>query len=414
LKEEECIDYKAKFEEWFRKGDYKKYFEDYVAGISFYEMDIEKNSNYFGHEFSLITSIPKNFKIDTISTSSYELNSIDTYLRLINNIDNIKTNTKLCPNNIDKDIFCCFKKNDINISYTLKEKIEVIDVGDIGKVLSIVYLKEDTKKVLLVSISFKSDIDQEEFKIMFKNHMLKIFLRDGYTFKLISKFLNSKKESLINIQNTREAKTSILLFSDITNSTSLLRSNSKEGLFVVRELTSVIAKVAEEYRFNINEIPGDGVLYSKDLYKIVDIKEFLGFLEALYSSYNSKKKEILDRFKNSCEYQSNQNMYINFEDNLDKAYLKTAFCIDGIYFMPIKDISFKQSILYGTNLWDIPRVFNEFYMEKNRGDLLLINKNLDIYLEAFYNVNIDKFIQDIQNNTHISISKYPKEVNDED
>lgn len=398
-----CIDYRAKFEQWFSSEDYVKYIDDYVVGVSFYELDIEKDSDYFGHEFSLITSRPKNFKIDTIPTSDYKLNSIDTYLNLVKNIHKVNSTIEY---DIEENSICYIQKDNIKISYSIRDKNVNIDIDGIGKVLSIVYLNKETKKILLVSVSFKSDLNQDELKIIFKNHIVDMFIKSGKTLDLIIKFLQDKSQSLISIQNTKEVKTSIILFSDITNSTNLLKSNSREGLFIIRELVATIAKTAEEFRFNINEIPGDGVLFSKDFHKL-DVNTFIQFITKLYLNYNNCKEEILHKIKNSCEYQNNENMYLNFEDNLKKAYLKTAFCIDGIYFLPIKDISFKQSILYGANLWNIPRVFNDFFDKKNEGDILLVSDNLTMYLKAFLSRDIEMFISDINKKCNkINIFKY--------
>jgi len=426
----EYIDYQEELEVWLRdeKSEYSK-ISHYLVGISFYHMNLD--TNFFGHEFDIITSKPKNFRIDTITTSCDDLNSIKLYLSLaemINtqskkftkniSLDNFVENTfKIFHNKGQNEDYCLYmKQNDEYFALSIKKQKEDIGIKGVDKVISILYIGKETnnsRKSLLISISTKDTLQEYDIKTLMKYIYNFFIAKESLFYEIKDKFLNIQNKSITKeFTFMSHMKTSIVLFTDITNSTNLITAYPREGLFVVRKLVGVLAKVIEDYKFVINEIPGDGILFSMDLGNFITLKKndqdwLNNFFKELYQRYNDTKKEIIDELKSSCEYQSNENFYENFEDLVTNAYLKTAVCIDGIYFIPLDGISFKQTILYGTKLWNIPKAFVDFEDEKNKEDIILYHKNLECYFKSFdLNKNDVIIVKNIEEN--IQIGRYPK------
>ena len=214
-----------------------------------------------------------------------------------------------------------------------------------------------------------------------------LFHPKGLLLNIIINHINSSKKLLYEKLSFKEQiKTSVVLFSDITNSTRIIKEYPREGLFIVRDLVKELSKTIEKYNLLINEIPGDGVLYSLNFeemttnynsYKLEEI------VREIHSNYNRKKRELIEMIKDTEEYQSNKNFYTNIIKYIDSAYLKTAICVDGIYFLPIENISFKQSILYGIELWNIPKIFQSYSREKRKSDIILIHENFFYYMDTF-------------------------------
>ena len=419
------IDYIEEFENWLRSEGMLFYGQ--FIGISIYTMDLDKN--LFGHQFNLITSKPKNFQINSISTSRNDLNAIEAYMLLVKQINttkyikNINKNKKeifikntydnVCKNDKSNFYFNQFSQQCILTVRPVKQEWRIFG----GKyVVSIVYINKNSHKALLVSLSLKEDLKKCNFKVLLEN-IYNNFINDGAKFvKLKNQFMSVNVKSINeSFYYNSQMKTSLVFFTDITNSTDLINDYPREGLFIIRRLIEKLAETVEKHGLLINEIPGDGLLYSIGFGKFINKSlqhqaiNKLSFLEAylqiLYKVYNKEKIKILQEFKESYEYKSNSSFYINFENLLKRNYLKTVLFIDNISFIPLDLISFKQYILYGSKLWDISKFFKTFEEEKNKNDIIVFHESVYSYFEAFLFKNKKKITI---NEKDVCILTYPK------
>ena len=102
------------FDSWFETNEYHR-IECHVDGISFY--NCEFNDRLYTDRFVLLSSRPKNFRIETISTSNYDWNSTKLYLELCR-----QYNKKELPN--EEYSLTNFKDN---MLHNISEKIFQID-----------------------------------------------------------------------------------------------------------------------------------------------------------------------------------------------------------------------------------------------------------------------------------------------
>ncbi len=427
-------DYVNDFESWFNDEEFIR-IKNYIFGISFYEFDVD--NKFFTNAFKLITSVPKNFRIKVISTSNYDWNSVFLYLNLsraykLNRIEKIDNIDEKEINNIYKKItmkeninfsdlneyevfeyendkefeyknkiknykinynipnnlyFSKYKDNIIGISLKSPKLSDFIN--SVEKVLSIVILNKNKKRGIVISASFAKKADNN---FIYKGNIVKLFLsfvlrKKNKLNRKIEKFLNNGNiKSLFEYSFEEEKiKTSILMFFDITNSTKIIKEYPNEGLLIIRELISQVALTMERKNISIDEIRGDGIICDLNLLKLDDFDNLINIIYEIFRSYNDKKNAIIDDIKNSPKYIKNKKFYKNLLQDLKLCYFKVAITVDGIYFFPIENISFKQSVLFGTELWTFTKIFNNPLIKhkKDNGDIFVLQKKVFFYKEVF-------------------------------
>jgi len=372
-------------------------------GASIYELRPSKD--IFGDAFELIASKPKEFRFNVISTADLDYNAIKTYLDFCEfELSKNKKYIRLKDiKEFEVDRKYKFKINNILVFLVINKQIRKKVNKEIIYTATIIYTNKIYSRVILVSIPLMG-IEKNFLKFGF------LTSDENTIFSSISDIieLNTRKSLTYYLNNSSKVKTNLIFFTDITNSTAFVNEYSREALFFIQKsLEKVAQEIEKTGGFIINEILGDGILYSISLLKLREhdnVEEILISLNRrIYEVYNSEKSKFLKLIEKSTLINETY-VYEQITDILNKTFLKTAIAIDGTYFMPFANLSFNRSIMYGKNLWNMDEIFKVYEKEKNKSDIFIYNEVVERYLRIFCDVDFNKVSEDLKSKNIVCIN----------
>lgn len=373
--------------------------KDKSVGASVYELIPEKN--IFGDAFKLITSNPKSFRYSLISTADTSYNSILSYLDVCKWVLLDKNKEYLSIHqiqNIELNKLYCFEIEDLNIYISIRKQTQKKVIEKINFTASIFFTNKNLKKIILVSIPLV---------VLDYQFIRRVFLEknrgSNSIFSIIQDIINDNSVKTFDhyIENNSNVQTNLIFFTDITNSTRLVNEYTREGLFFVKNAIEKIAEVIEKEGFIVNEILGDGILYSMPLIKLSELNDveqkLISLNKNIFLSYREEKKRLLKIIKKTNQQDTEEYIFENIKNILDNTYLKTATAIDGTYFLPFNKLSYNRSIMYGKKLWNMEKVFRKYENEKNSNDIFVYDKEVDKYLKIFTKTSMQTVQSSLEN-----------------